>query len=191
MGRGVSASEPRSDGAAALWSRPPLPKRDRQKLDPLDLTGAENGERDHRFPVLSIGGESDRIVLVPAIAEVSRRRFGSEVELGVVLRGEELDRLVLENEVPQAVEDRLPLVQLDPFEDVRPVSNEHVGAGVDRGAGESLQELRRFMAVSRERLVAVNRDPDAPIYQRANIGVVGDYKKVIPAFQKKCEELLK
>lgn len=40
-------------------------------------------------------------------------------------------------------------------------------------------------------IVAVNRDPDAPIYQRAHIGVVGDYKKVIPAFQKKCEELLK
>lgn len=40
-------------------------------------------------------------------------------------------------------------------------------------------------------IVAVNRDPDAPIYQRANIGVVGDYKRVIPAFQKKCEELLK
>jgi electron transfer flavoprotein alpha subunit len=40
-------------------------------------------------------------------------------------------------------------------------------------------------------IVAVNRDPDAPIYQRANIGAVGDYTKIIPAFQKKCEELLK
>lgn len=39
-------------------------------------------------------------------------------------------------------------------------------------------------------IVAINRDPDAPIYQRANIGVVGDYQKVMPAFQKKCEELL-
>ncbi len=39
-------------------------------------------------------------------------------------------------------------------------------------------------------IVAVNRDPDAPIFQRAHIGVVGDYKKVIPAFHKKCEELL-
>lgn len=39
-------------------------------------------------------------------------------------------------------------------------------------------------------IVAVNRDPDAPIYQRANIGVVGDYTKVIPAFHKKVAELL-
>lgn len=39
-------------------------------------------------------------------------------------------------------------------------------------------------------IVAVNRDPDAPIYQRANFGIVGDYKKVIPAFQAKCAELL-
>jgi electron transfer flavoprotein alpha subunit len=39
-------------------------------------------------------------------------------------------------------------------------------------------------------IVAVNRDLDAPIYQRATLGVVGDYKKVIPAFQKKCEDLL-
>ena len=39
-------------------------------------------------------------------------------------------------------------------------------------------------------IVAVNRDPDAPIYQRASIGIVGDYKKVIPAFQAKCAELL-
>lgn len=39
-------------------------------------------------------------------------------------------------------------------------------------------------------LVAVNRDPDAPIYQRANIGVVGDYTKVVPAFHKKVEELM-
>lgn len=40
-------------------------------------------------------------------------------------------------------------------------------------------------------IVAVNRDPDAPIFQRANIGVVGDYTKVMPAFHKKCEELRK
>jgi electron transfer flavoprotein alpha subunit len=39
-------------------------------------------------------------------------------------------------------------------------------------------------------IVAVNRDPDAPIYQRANIGVVGDYTKIIPAFHKKVQELL-
>ena len=46
---------------------------------------------------------------------------------------------------------------------------------------------------SRKTIVAVNRDPDAPIfYQRADPRAwSGDYKKVMPAFQKKCEDLLK
>jgi electron transfer flavoprotein alpha subunit len=39
-------------------------------------------------------------------------------------------------------------------------------------------------------IVAVNRDPDAAIFQRAHFGVVGDWQKVIPAFTRKCKELL-
>ena len=39
-------------------------------------------------------------------------------------------------------------------------------------------------------IVAINTDPEAPIFQRARYGIVGDYKKVIPAFTKKCKELL-
>jgi electron transfer flavoprotein alpha subunit len=39
-------------------------------------------------------------------------------------------------------------------------------------------------------IVAVNKDPDAAIFQRAHMGVVGDWQKVIPAFTRKCKELL-
>jgi electron transfer flavoprotein alpha subunit len=39
-------------------------------------------------------------------------------------------------------------------------------------------------------IVAINKDPDAAIFQRAHFGVVGDWQKVIPAFTRKCKELL-
>src|SRR5919108_2126 len=39
-------------------------------------------------------------------------------------------------------------------------------------------------------IVAINRDPDAAIFQRAHFGVVGDWQKVILAFTRKCKELL-
>ncbi|MBT7855406.1 MAG: electron transfer flavoprotein subunit alpha/FixB family protein, partial [Nitrospinaceae bacterium] len=39
-------------------------------------------------------------------------------------------------------------------------------------------------------IVAINTDPDAPIFQRARYGIVGDYKKVIPALTEKFEKLL-
>lgn len=39
-------------------------------------------------------------------------------------------------------------------------------------------------------IVAINTDPEAPIFERAHFGVVGDYKNVIPAFTAKCRELM-
>jgi len=39
-------------------------------------------------------------------------------------------------------------------------------------------------------IIAVNRDPEANIFKEARFGVVGDWKKVVPAFTTKVKELL-
>jgi electron transfer flavoprotein alpha subunit len=41
-----------------------------------------------------------------------------------------------------------------------------------------------------KRIVAINKDPEAHIFNYADFGVVGDWKKVLPAFRDKLKELL-
>jgi electron transfer flavoprotein alpha subunit len=38
-------------------------------------------------------------------------------------------------------------------------------------------------------IIAINRDPEANIFKEARFGIVGDWKKIIPAFQAKIKEL--
>lgn len=38
-------------------------------------------------------------------------------------------------------------------------------------------------------IVAINTDPEAPIFEKAHFGVVGDYKKIVPALTQACREL--
>jgi electron transfer flavoprotein alpha subunit len=39
-------------------------------------------------------------------------------------------------------------------------------------------------------IIAINRDPEANIFKEARFGVVGDWKKIVPAFTAKVKELL-
>lgn len=41
---------------------------------------------------------------------------------------------------------------------------------------------------SAKNIVAINKDPDAPIFKMADYGIVEDYEKVLPAFNRKLEE---
>ena len=43
---------------------------------------------------------------------------------------------------------------------------------------------------SSKTIVAINKDPEANIFKEARYGVVGDWKKVLPAFTEKIKELL-
>ncbi|MBI4492618.1 MAG: electron transfer flavoprotein subunit alpha/FixB family protein [Chloroflexi bacterium] len=38
-------------------------------------------------------------------------------------------------------------------------------------------------------IVAINTDPEAPIFEKAHLGIVGDYRKVVPALVQACREL--
>ena len=39
-------------------------------------------------------------------------------------------------------------------------------------------------------IIAINKDPEANIMKVARFGVIGDWKKVLPAFTEKVKELL-
>ncbi len=43
---------------------------------------------------------------------------------------------------------------------------------------------------SAKTIVAINTDPDAPIFKVAHLGIVGDFKAVLPPFLRKCQELV-
>jgi len=43
---------------------------------------------------------------------------------------------------------------------------------------------------SAKTIVAINKDAEANIFREARFGVVGDWKKIVPAFTGKLKELL-
>lgn len=60
----------------------------------------------------------------------------------------------------------------------------YIAIGIS-GASQHLSGL-----LGSKRIIAINNDPEAPIFKSADYGVIGKYEDVVPSFRKKLRELL-
>jgi hypothetical protein len=88
------------------------------------------------FRELRRGREAAAATVGAHVKEVGGCRFVWQAEALIGLRRKQLDGVVLENEVAEAVEDRSPAIDLDPEREMRAMPGDHVSAGIDRGARE-------------------------------------------------------
>ncbi|MFO8101722.1 MAG: electron transfer flavoprotein subunit alpha/FixB family protein [Dehalococcoidia bacterium] len=65
-----------------------------------------------------------------------------------------------------------------------------IGPSVYIGVALSGSSQHQSGMAGSKNIIAINKDPEANIFGIAHYGVVGDYKKVLPAFKEKCKDLL-
>ncbi len=112
----------------------------------------------HRLPHVLVRRKALPIVIRPRVVEIGDAGERPEVLLLVRVGGLLEHEIVLEDEVAETVQDRLPFVDLDAADDVRAVAGEDVGAGVDHRMGEGHEEFRRHGAIAGQPFVRVDRD---------------------------------
>jgi electron transfer flavoprotein alpha subunit len=66
----------------------------------------------------------------------------------------------------------------------RTVPKYYIAVGIS-GASQHLAGMSGSRCI-----VAINKDPDAPIFRAVQFGIVEDYKKILPCLKAKVKELL-
>src|SRR5260370_9852028 len=133
-------------------------ERDRMQIAPIEFALAiEHGLRHHALPIFLVRGESARVVGRTRVEHIGRTSSQRKPVLVVVLLRLETHCLAFEDEIRQAVKDRLTFVDLNATQDVRSVSGKQIGAGVYDGMREGYQESGRRFPVARRALVRMDR----------------------------------
>src|SRR5262245_38406592 len=129
-------------------------ERDWRQLDraqgQLSIRAAFVAQRWHdRFPVAAVGREAGLVGLRALLIDLSRRQIGFGAEALVAVGRDLGDQLVLADEVAQAVEDRLALVELQPAQQMRAMADHEIGACIDHRARKGADELGRHLLRSK------------------------------------------
>src|SRR5262245_8308181 len=88
------------------------------------------------FPELWRGRKAALAAVGARVEEIGGRCVVRQAEALIGLRRKHFDGVVLEDEIAETVEDRTAAIDLDAEGEMRSMARHHVGAGVDRRAGE-------------------------------------------------------
>src|ERR1043166_9367060 len=103
--------------------------------------GLESADGHHRLPKLRGGGVTLGAVGSPMIEKICGRRTGVESEAIKWIRWDVAQRFVLDDEIPQAIKNRLVAIELDAHENMRAVGDKYIRPLVDTAVRELANEV--------------------------------------------------
>jgi hypothetical protein len=107
---------------------------DRNQGDAAErMIGVEGNLRDDAFPDGFLDGKTARVIARARVEIIGGGRIPGKIQRVKTFGRLKLHGLVFEDEIAEAVKDRLAFVNLNAAQNVRAVRDENVRTGVDRG----------------------------------------------------------
>src|SRR5271157_3340859 len=96
------------------------------------------------------------IALPTRVVEIGWRRRRGEIENVISILGLILYKVILHNEITQAIKYRFALIDLNTSKHVRSVANEDIRSRIDSRMGESPEKIGWQLDISGHRLMRMN-----------------------------------